>query len=124
MHAYYRPHTEYDGKVMFSVCLFTGGPQVKVWGGPPRSRSKSRSGAPQVKVWGAPEVKVQINVQGAPWSRSGSRSGGALGVPPPEWGVGAPGGNPPNLQGQGYPPELGGAPGGTPLNWGAPKGTP
>ena len=21
----YRPHTEYDGKVMFSVCLFTGG---------------------------------------------------------------------------------------------------
>ena len=25
----YRPHTEYDGKVMFSVCLFTGGaPQL------------------------------------------------------------------------------------------------
>ena len=23
--SYYRPHTEYDGKVMFSVCLFTGG---------------------------------------------------------------------------------------------------
>ena len=30
----YRPHTEYDGKVMFSVCLFTGGvpPGVIIWG--------------------------------------------------------------------------------------------
>ena len=31
----YRPHTEYDGKVMFSVCLFTGGPPgyPPIWGG-------------------------------------------------------------------------------------------
>ena len=26
---YYCPHTEYDGKVMFSVCLFTGGGHPK-----------------------------------------------------------------------------------------------
>ena len=61
---YYRPHTEYDGKVMFLLCVFV-------------SRSRSRSGGPQVKVQvkvrgppgqgqGAPQVKVQVKVQGAP----------------------------------------------------------
>ena len=63
----YRPHTEYDGKVVFSVCLFTGGaPPPPNWGG-----------APQL---GGP--------QGYPPTR-----GAPLGVPP-NWG-GAPGGTPP-----------------------------
>ena len=68
----YRPHTEYDGKVMFLLCVSVHrAPLVKVWvkvQGPPRSRS--RSGAPQVKV-GGPPVKVQVKVWGPPWSRSG-----------------------------------------------------
>ena len=56
---FYRPHTEYDEKVMFSVCLFTGPP--------PRSRS---SGGPQGQGLGQglgePPVKVQVKVWGAP----------------------------------------------------------
>ena len=80
---FYRPHTEYDGKVMFSVCLFTGAPQVKVQGAP-----RSRSGEP-------------------PRSRSRGSPGQGLGQ---GQGVGTPGylpelgGYPPELGGQRYPP--------------------
>ena len=68
-------------KVMFSVCLLTGGP--------PRSRSRGAL------------VKVQVKVWGPPWSKSRSRSGG-----PPGQGLGGPPG-----QGLGWGPTLGQGPG-------------
>ena len=72
----YRPHTEYDGKVMFSVCLSTGGPPN--WGG----------GAPRgyPPNWGG--------TGGTPPTGGGRPRGY-----PPNWGGG--GGCP-----QGYPPNL------------------
>ena len=106
---FYRPHTEYDGKVMFSVFLSVhraprsrsrsrsqgaqvkvwvkvfGAPQVKVWvkvWAPPRARSRSRSGAPRLRS-GAPQVKVWVKVWAPPRSRSESRSEG-----PPGQGLG------------------------------------
>ena len=70
---YYRPHTEYDGKVMFSVCLFTGGyPQLG--GGAP-------GGNPQ--LGGAPGVPPKLG--GTPGGTP--QTGGAPpGVPPPKFG--------------------------------------
>ena len=100
---YYRPHTEYDGKVMFSVCLSLGGyPR-----GPPPSWAVSLGGRPR----GYPPPP--------------QLGGGAPGVPP-NWG-GAPGGTTPQLGGRppGVPPNWGGAPGGTtPPTGGAPPGYP
>ena len=47
----YRPHTEYDGKVMFSVCLFTGGgapggTPVELGGGTPGGTPVEQGGCP------------------------------------------------------------------------------
>ena len=55
---FYRPHTEYDGKVMFSVCLFTGGApgyQPPPTGGRPR-------GYPPPPNWGTPPINLDKNV--------------------------------------------------------------
>ena len=72
LRAFYRPHTEYDGKVMFSVCLFTGGV-------PP-------GGTPQ--LGGAPP--------GVPPQWGGARPGGTQVTPPPPTGGGGhPRGYPP-----------------------------
>ena len=72
---FYRPHTEYDGKVMFSVCLFTGGaPQT---GGRPRGNPPNWGGRPP--TGGAPRGTPQLG--GAPGVTPLTR-GGAPGVPP------------------------------------------
>ena len=89
---HYRPHTEYDGKGMFLLCVSVhrgrpprsrsgppgqgpGGPQGKVW---------SRSGGPPGQGPGGPQVKVR----GPPRSRSGGPPGQGLG--PPGQGLGGP----------------------------------
>ena len=75
MRNYYRPHTEYDRKVMFSVCLFTGGA--------PQTRGVPPGVPPNWGAFGAPPG-------GTPnW---GSAPGGT-----PLTGGGAPRGYPPNL---------------------------
>ena len=51
----YRPQTEYDGKVMFSVCLFTGGPRGTPLMGAPRGIP------PQLGGGGAPPGVPPIN---------------------------------------------------------------
>ena len=76
MSFFYRPHAEYDGKVMFLLCVSV--PLVKVLGGPP---PRSRSGGPPGQGLGAPQVKVQVKVWGAPRSRSGGPPGQGLGAP-------------------------------------------
>ena len=88
--ACYRPHTEYDGKVMFSVCLSTGPPPT---GG------------------GAPGVPPELAPPGYPPELGGH----PWGYPPTG---GRPRGYPPNWGGvPGVPPRTGGGtPGGTPPN--------
>ena len=73
---HYRPHTEYDGKVMFSVCLFTGGTPPKWGGGAPGDTPPN---------WGPPRGTPQL--EGAPpgvppnWGGAGGRP---RGYPPPK----------------------------------------
>ena len=70
----YRPRTEYDGKVMFSVCLFTGPPRSRSRG-PPRSRSGSRSrGAPGQGPGGTP-LELGGHPQGYPPELGGTPGG-------------------------------------------------
>ena len=73
----YRPHTEYDGKVMFSVCLFTGGgapggtpPPTGGGGAPPGGTPPTGGGHPP--NWGGP--------RGYPPKLGGGIPGG---TPPP-----------------------------------------
>ena len=118
----YRPHTEYDGKVMFSVCLSTGGGSPPTGGGAP--------GVPP-QLGGAPPVVPPQLGGGAPGGTPPTGGGGAPGgTPPPQLGGGgAPGGTPPPT-GEGVPPGVppqlgqGAPPGVPPPNWGAPPGVP
>ena len=115
------------GKVMFSVCLFTGeGPPNPRWGGPrctPLNLGGHPLGTPW--TWGAP-------LEVPPWNLGGAHRGTSkLGGYPPELG-GMPQGYPPELwvcPGEipwtlGYPLNLGGAPGIPPELWVCPQGTP
>ena len=70
---FYRLHTEYDGKVMFSVCLFTGAPP-------------NGGDAPP---------GVPLNWRGAPGGTP--QLGGAPPGVPPNWGGAPPGVPPPKL---------------------------
>ena len=56
----YRPHTEYDGKVMFSVCLFTGG-------GPP--------GVPLYQLGGGAPGGTPLNFGQKCWTKNGQSFG-------------------------------------------------
>ena len=111
---HYRPHTEYDGKEMFSVCLFTGEPPQL--GGCPRGTPPN---------WGGGGAPPGVPTGGAPPGVPPNR--GHPGGYPPNWG-GHPRGYPLNWGGtpnsNSQPPHWGGAPGGTPQLGGRPRGTP
>ena len=80
---YYRPHTEYDGKVMFSVCLFTGEgargyPPLPNLGGAP-GVPPQLGGAPR----GTPNCVVPLGYPATGGHPRGTpQLGGAPGVPP------------------------------------------
>ena len=95
---YYRPHTEYDGKVMSCVSVLRG-PPCPEWGGglsrvggPPSRVSRSGGppgqgpglGPPRSRSRGAPRSRSR----GPPRSRSGGPPGQGPGLGPPGQGQG------------------------------------